>query len=47
MNSQEMEMIEASERYELEDAPAPQDLAYTILWMGGLLLIACMIAAGS
>jgi hypothetical protein len=46
MNSQEIEMIEVAERYDLEEDPAPQDLAYTILWMGGLLLMACMIAAG-
>ena len=43
MNRPEIEM---REMYELEDVPAPQELAYTILWMGGLLLIACMIAAG-
>lgn len=43
MNRQEIEMREA---YEAEDVPAPQELAYTILWMAGLLLIACMIAVG-
>jgi hypothetical protein len=39
--------IESPEIYESEDSPAPQELAYTILWMAGLLLIACMIAAGA
>jgi hypothetical protein len=44
MNRQE---IETSEVYDSEDAPAPHELAYTILWMAGLLLMACMIAAGA
>jgi hypothetical protein len=44
MNRREIELPEI---HESEDSPAPQELAYTILWMAGLLLIACMIAAGS
>jgi hypothetical protein len=44
MNRREIELPEI---YESEDSTPPQELAYTILWMAGLLLIACMIAAGS
>ena len=38
MDRREMELSEP------ENVPAPHELAYSILWIGGLLLIACMIA---